>query len=89
MLSKVYFLFNFLKDMDFNKMFGREICLADSVIIHMFLQNSKHFSNLNLIKTIVNKILSLLDLIEGIGRGMIILSKCTKLDIYNTLYSLK
>ena len=70
-------------------MFDGEICLADSATTHTILQNKMYFLNLNLIKVNVNIISALIDFIESTGRAMIILTKGTKLDIHNTLYSPK
>ena len=56
---------NFTLDIDFNKMFDGEICLADNATIHTILRNKRYFFNLNIIKANVNTISGPIDLIEG------------------------
>ena len=70
-------------------MFDGEIYLADSATTHTIFRNKRYFLNLNLIKANVNTISGPLDIIEGTGRAIIILTKDMKLDIYNALYSPK
>ncbi|KAL4598076.1 hypothetical protein ACB092_11G033000, partial [Castanea dentata] len=66
-----------------------DFCLADSATTYTIIKDKKYFQNLKLCKTNVNTISSLLNLIEGSGRVIIMLSKSTKFCIDDALCSFK
>ena len=66
-----------------------DACLADCATTHTILCDKKYFSNISLVKSNVNTILGLVDLIQGFGRATIILPKGTKIHINDALYSTK
>ena len=66
-----------------------DACLADCVTTHTILRDKKYFSNFALAQSNVHTISSSVDLIKGSGKAIIILSKGTKLQIEDALYSNK
>ena len=66
-----------------------DACLADCATIHTIFRDKKYFSNLLLVKSNVNTILSPVDLIQGFGRAIIILPSGTKIHINDVFYFAK
>ena len=66
-----------------------DACLADCVTTHTIFCDKKYFSNISLVKSNVNTISGLVDLIQGSGRATIILPRGTKIHINDALYSAK
>ena len=66
-----------------------DACLADYATTHTILCDKKHFSNISLVKSNVNTILGLVDLIQGFERTTIILPSGTKIHINDALYYAK
>ena len=66
-----------------------DACLADCATTHTIFRDKKYFSNLSLVKSNVNTILGLIDLIQGSGRTTIILPSGTKIHINDAFYSTK
>ena len=58
-----------------------DACFADCSTTHTILRDKNYFSNLSLVKSNVNTILGLIDLIQGSGRTTIILPRGTKIHI--------
>jgi hypothetical protein len=71
-----------------SKMMGKDFCLVDSATTHTILKDKKYFKQL-ILSTKINTISGSSNLIEGIGRANIMLSKGTKICIYDALYSSK
>jgi hypothetical protein len=67
----------------------RDECLVDSGITNTILKNKKYFSQLSHVKTHVNTIYDISNLIEGSERAYILLPEGTKLIINDVLYSSK
>ncbi|KAL4643694.1 hypothetical protein ACB092_02G110300 [Castanea dentata] len=67
----------------------KDFCLANSVTTHTIFKDKKYFQILKLCKANVNTISSSSNLIEGSGRGIIMLPKGTKLCIDDALYFFK
>ena len=66
-----------------------DACLVDCATTHTILCDKKYFSNLLLVKSNVNTILSPVDLIQGFGGATIILTSGTKIHINDALYYAK
>ena len=64
-------------------------CLENCAITHTILCDKKYFSNISLVKSNVNTISGLVDLIQGSERATIILPRGTKIHINGALYSAK
>ena len=64
-------------------------CLTDCATTHTILRDKKYFSNISLVKSNVNTILGLVDLIQGFGRATIISPRGTKIHINDALYYTK
>jgi hypothetical protein len=67
----------------------RDECLVDSGITNTILKSKKYFSQLSHVKTHVNTIYDISNLIEGFERAYILLPEGTKLIINDVLYSSK
>ena len=64
-------------------------CLAYCATTHTILSDKKYFSNISLVKSNVNTISSLVDLIQGSRIATIILPRGTKIYINDALYYAK
>ena len=64
-----------------------DACIADCATTHTFLRDKKYFSNISLVKSNVNTILGLVDLIQGSRRATILLPTGTKIHINDSLSS--
>ena len=69
--------------------FVGDACLADCATTHKILRDKKYFSNFTLAQSNVHTISGPVNLIKGYNKATIILSKDTKLQIEDTLYSKK
>ena len=66
-----------------------DACLAYCSTTHTIPRDKNYLSNLSLVKSNVNTILGLIDLIQGSGRTTIILPSGTKIHINDALYYVK
>ena len=66
-----------------------DACIADCATTHTILRDKKYFSNISLVKSNVNTILGLVDLIQGFGKATIILPSGTKIHINDVFYFAK
>ena len=66
-----------------------DACFADCATTHTILCVKKYFSNISLVKSNVNTIPGLVDLIQGSRRATIILPRGTKIYINDALYYAK
>ena len=86
-------LFCMKLDMDYSndevKSKTEDICIPDSGTTHTFLKYKRYFSDLKLIKTIINTLSSPADLIERTGKASFILPNGTKFFIKAALFSPK
>ena len=64
-----------------------DACLADCATTHTILRDKKYFSNFTLPQSNVHTISGSVNLIKGSGKATTILSKGTKLQIEDSLYS--
>ena len=66
-----------------------DACLADCATTHTIFRDKKYFSNLSLVKSNVNTISCLINLIQGSRRATIILPSGTKIHINDAFYFAK
>ena len=81
-VSKIHVLFGLNMNED-------DVCLADCETTRTILWDKKYFLKLTLIKVNVSTISGTTNLVEGFGRGNIMLTNGTRFHINNALYSRK